>query len=134
MSKHFRWNEFLLLRQLDIYVFPNTRQYLNLLLLAKKAEAVRTILGAPMHVTSCLRPGFYNTMVRGSSLSEHRNGAALDFKPVGVHADEGRKRLAPYLEKLEIRMERPPDDERHNWIHIDLKNPGKKGNRYFKPF
>jgi len=53
--------------------------------LIHRAELLRTILGGkPVIVNSCFRDERYNVLVGGVSLSQHKEGAALDVVVVGV--------------------------------------------------
>ena len=96
-------------------------------------ELIRYYVGAPIFVTSGLRPGKYNEYIGGAKRSQHTMGKACDFWVVGYEGKDGsdavRELLKPKLEDFGIRMENLPGA---TWVHIDLRKPGKSG-RYFKP-
>lgn len=126
---HFKWEEFLSCPQWEVACCPPPDIQKNLILVAKKMERIRSIVGGPLIVTSGWRPEKYNELIGGASRSAHKDGLACDFQHPSISADELREKLFPYLEKLKIRMENLPGS---SWVHIDLKKPGRSG-RYFKP-
>ena len=132
--EHFHWREVLWHHRWKVFVFPDDRQRKNLIDICKRAELVRKILNCPLHVTSALRAGTYNNYINGATYSMHKVGGALDFVPQGFKSidamAQARKMIEPHLDSIGIRMERLP---RANWIHIDNKDPGPQGNRYFVP-
>lgn len=133
-SKYFKWYEVLLLREINIYAFPTYEQMENLIEVISAMDEIRKNFAAPITVTSALRPDWYNTKIRGAANSAHKYGMAIDFVIRGYSGgngcDEVRMLLRPELDSLGIRMEDLP---RSNWVHIDTRDPGKLGKRYFKP-
>lgn len=47
-------------------------------------EPIRTAIGKPIQITSGWRPDWLNTLIGGSSTSEHCSGRAADFHSPGV--------------------------------------------------
>ena len=58
---------------------PNTVNTMRMQAAAKALEAVRELLGAPMHVDSWYRCEALNKAVGGSLTSAHMEGYAIDF-------------------------------------------------------
>jgi len=87
-----------------------------------------------MKITSGLRPGNYNNWINGAINSMHKVGGALDFQPETfktlVSLCHARTMIEEFLDVLGLRMEKLPMS---NWIHIDTKDPGPEGRRYFVP-
>lgn len=134
-SIYFRWREALWCPRWGVYVFPTPEQKQNIIKTAKVMDAIRNRLGKPIVVTSWLRPNKYNEWsfpygVGGAKNSAHCEGKACDFQVVTMNCDEVRLLLLPLLPHLGIRMERLDGS---NWVHIDIRNPGPEGNRYFYP-
>jgi len=128
--EHFEWQEFLWLPQWRVMVYPSSEIAANLVVVARKMEKIRELLGnKPITVTSGFRPKLYNKKIGGAEFSAHMKGLACDFQHSDLKAMIVRERLYPHLEDLKIRMENLPSA---NWVHIDLKEPGFSG-RYFMP-
>lgn len=130
---NFRWKEFLYLKQWDLMVHPTEAQAANIRRLAAVMERVRSVFNCAIIVTSGLRPEIYNKKIKGAQDSAHIYGLACDFMVSQldgvVGCEYARDQLKPHLDNWKIRMEDKPDA---NWIHIDLREPGKTG-RFFKP-
>ena len=131
-SKHFRWREFLWCPTWAVYVVPTPAQSQNLIKLASVMDIIRERFGKPIGCTSVLRPARYNEWkypygVGGAPGSAHTEGKACDFTVMTIPPDEVQHELAPHLENLGIRMERHTS----TWTHIDIRNPGREGNRHF---
>lgn len=69
--------------RMDIPNQPSTLQLENMKHAAQCLEAVRTLLGKPMHVNSWLRLPDVNVAVGGSKISSHMDGHAIDFTCAG---------------------------------------------------
>jgi hypothetical protein len=94
---------------------------------ARKAEEVRTLLNTPLHVISWLRPkeanipghvhdgDDYNTFIGGAELSRHTVGTAIDCVPKGMTIQQALATLRPKLEELDICIE----DRPISWLHFD---------------
>lgn len=128
--RNFKWGEALYLPTWNVHVLPNKAVLEIIKNFAPKVQCVRNLLGLPMLVTSWYRPDRYNRIIGGADQSWHVTGGALDFRCPSVSADELRVKLKPYLEEYELRMENLPGS---NWVHIDDKDPGDTGNRFFRP-
>lgn len=132
--EHFKWAEVLWLPKWEVFAFPTPEEQINLKTICQKAEKIRTILHTKIVVTSGFRPGVYNAYINGANMSHHKTGSALDFRPGGWESigamNEARNMIVPYLEEMDIRMEKLSVA---SWIHIDLGDPGPTGNRYFAP-
>ena len=126
--QHFKWKEALYLPSWDIHVFPYEDIALNIIQTANRMDAIRNILGKPIHVVNWYRPPSYNQEIGGSKFSQHMNGLAVDFYVKGYNSEVVRELLLDFLVRLNIRMEDLPGA---NWVHIDLGPVGK--NRFFKP-
>lgn len=128
--KNFVWSEALYLPSWNIHVIPPDDILVNIENFAPKVQRVRDLLGIPMLVTSWYRPDKYNEAIGGAKRSWHMTGGALDFRCPKLSADDIRGKLKPYLEEWGLRMENLPNS---NWVHIDDKDPGAEGNRFFRP-
>lgn len=129
-NKNFKWREALYLESMDMYALPEEDIANNIMATADKMQAIRNILGAPIHVTSWYRPQKYNEYIGSKSKkSYHIQGLACDFHVSGMLPDAVRELLLDFLVGLDIRMENLPGA---NWVHIDLGIPNNK-RRFFKP-
>ena len=70
-----------------------TVQELNLYTVAAWLEQARAVLGVPLTVTSGYRTPEHNREVGGSSSSDHPNGLAADFEPVGMTPYQAYRQL-----------------------------------------
>ena len=100
----------------------------NVTKVAKVLDSIKTLLNREITIDCWWRPVAYNALpsIGGTPNSAHIKGLAVDFKVVGMTADEVREKLLPHLEALGIRMENKPGS---SWIHIDLMPPNP--HRYF---
>lgn len=133
---HFRWKEVLWCPKWGVHVWPNDKQYLMLMNVIQRLEAIRIQFDKPIIITSGLRPRNYNDWskpygVNGAKFSAHKLGEAVDFVIEGFEGPSGcddvRHVLKSRLEGLKMRMEDKPGSD---WVHIDIRQ-GK--NRFFKP-
>ena len=62
---------------------PNDKQLENMKIAATQLEAVRSLLGKPLHINSWLRLPELNVAVGGSKVSSHMDGWAIDFTCAG---------------------------------------------------
>lgn len=58
---------------------PSILQLENMKYAAGQLEAIRTLLGKPMHINSWIRLPEVNVAVGGSAVSSHMDGWAIDF-------------------------------------------------------
>lgn len=127
-TRNFKWKEALWLPTWGIHVLPSEDVAHNIIETAHKMENIRSILGAPIFVTSWYRPNEYNIAIGGSKHSYHTQGLACDFIVKGYKPDVVRELLLDLIVRLDIRME---DMDGANWVHIDLGKVVNK--RFFKP-
>jgi hypothetical protein len=103
----------------------------NLILLFDKLEVVRQFLGdRPINVHVTYRPKLYNKLIKGAANSAHLYGKACDFDVDGLSCDEVRKLIVPKLEVWNMRCEKL---DGASWVHLDTRDVGSSGNRYFIP-
>lgn len=136
---NFYWKEALWVPKWKIHVYPTNIQIKNIMQLAYPLQLIRGFLGRAIITISWLRPDVYNEQLKSiwgydtASESAHKTGEACDFYVKGYEGPGGcdlvRRRLEPELSYFDIRLERNPGS---NWVHIDVKQPGKTG-RYFIP-
>lgn len=78
---------------LNAHNAPSTL-HANLRTLAVYLEAIRAELGVPLRITSGYRSPSYNAALPGASpTSDHVNGLAADFQPLGMNASTAWLRL-----------------------------------------
>lgn len=63
------------------FMLPNKEDLENIVFTLAIAQAVRDVMGEPVHVVSGYRPPEYNALVGGSPGSQHMQFRALDIKP-----------------------------------------------------
>ncbi len=128
-SAYFRWREALHCPQWGVHVFPTTEQFKNIIHTAKYvADPIRSLFGKPIQIHSWLRPTKYNELIKGSPISQHVMGKAIDFSIYTMTIDEIHAVLEPRLETSGWRMERPDGQQR---VHVDWATVPKGGSRYF---
>lgn len=94
---------------------PNDVELANLKRLATFLEAVRTIVGKPIHINSGYRSKLVNDAVGSNDKSHHRYGCAADIKVSGMTPDEVcRKIIASGLAYDQIIREFDA------WTHISI--------------
>lgn len=139
-SAFFRWREAVWLPKWGIYGYPPPEIHANIIRCAKYvADPIRNLFGKPMQISSWYRPKNYNDWktingieygVDGAPDSSHLRGLAIDFTIYTVSIEEIHAVLAPRLETMGIRMERPDGKNR---VHCDLAAVPHGGSRYFNP-
>jgi len=96
---------------------PNKTQIYQLNRLANFLEQVRALLGKPIIIDSGFRSPEVNRAVGSSDRSQHRHGAACDFRVKGMTPDQVVKAIVgsglPY--DLVIR-------EFDRWTHVSISN------------
>jgi len=88
-------------------------------------EAVRSLLGVPLNVSSGYRCSALNVAVRGVSTSQHCQGQAVDFIPAGININSAFLKIAQsdiIFDQLILEH----DSRGSIWIHISCK---QKDNR-----
>lgn len=103
---------------------------LNIIELANRMDSIRELLAAAINVHCWYRPSDYNELVKGATNSSHKLGKAVDFDVTGFTCDQIRTKLEPHLEFYQLRMEQMPGG---TWVHLDTRDPGPSGHRFFKP-
>lgn len=106
------------------------QQKANLIAVFKVMDTIRSILNKPITVHVAYRSYSYNKLIGGAARSSHVEGMAVDFSVKGMSCDAVRAILVPRLEELQIRCEDLPGS---NWVHIDIRQVGVGGRRFFKP-
>lgn len=142
IGKYFKVKDALYLPSWQIYHIPTEEEKANILAVVKIMDQIRELLGSPIIVSSWIRPVSvncpgsehhgkdYNAFKKGSKISAHRSGKAVDWLIRGVPCDALRAKLVPKLDELNIRMEDLPGS---NWVHIDIDPPSKSGGKRFFP-
>jgi len=99
----------------------------NIIVLCKKMEEVRSILGCSMDVHCMFRSQQYNKeVVKAIPNDVHAMSLACDFSAKDLTIQQIKDKMEPMLNSLGIRMEKGTT----TWVHLDLRTPGPSG-RYF---
>jgi hypothetical protein len=143
ITEHFTVGEALYLPTFKIYHKPGDEEKANIVNLFTQLELVRTSLGDhPINILCCIRPvavncdnpAFwgrnYNQLVGGALGSAHIVGMAADFTVSTITCDEVRSLVVPELNDLQMRCENKPGS---GWVHLDIRDPGPSGKRFFLP-
>jgi zinc D-Ala-D-Ala carboxypeptidase len=105
---------------------PNEPQILSLVRLCENIlEPLRTMLGKPINVSSGFRNPIVNSLVGGSTTSQHMRGEAADFNVEGMTAQE--------LFEFIMANDLPYDQliqEFDRWIHISFGPRKRRQNLY----
>lgn len=95
--------------------FPEAQALANLERLAKFLEAIRTIVGQPLHINSAYRSKQVNDAVGSKDSSQHRLGCAADIKVTGMTPDQVvRKIIASGIAYDQVIR------EFDSWTHISI--------------
>lgn len=141
ISKYFTVKESLYLPSWEVLHIPSEVEKQNILKTAGKMDLIREYLEQPVYINVWIRPlkvncptspyhgRNYNAAIGGAAKSAHTEGLAVDFRVKSMTAAEVRHLLLEKLTEFQIRME----NHNGNWCHIDLREPAKGSNRYFKP-
>ena len=95
---------------------PNARQVINLTRLCENIlEPLRTMIGKPINISSGFRNPTINSLVGGSSTSQHMKGEAADFTVEGLTVqdlfDLVRTSTLPYDQLIQ---------EFDAWVHVSF--------------
>jgi len=136
ISEYFSWKEAIYLPKWNRLATADelTPEIIeNLTRLFMKMDQIRHFLRYQIIVHCAFRTKKYNKEVGGATRSPHLEGKAVDFSVRGMNCDDVRSTILRYgiLEKLDLRMENNPQGS--PWVHIDTRDPGPKGKRYFLP-
>ena len=86
ITKHFTWTEATrsqTAKRLGLDNAPDAEAQGRIEITADCMEAVRDLLGVPLHITSWYRSPEVNAAVGGSETSDHLTGYAVDFRAKG---------------------------------------------------
>jgi zinc D-Ala-D-Ala carboxypeptidase len=92
-------------------------------------EPVRTVLGAPLHVTSGYRCPALNGAVGGKATSRHILALAADVIPIGLGLDDAMNRIARALASGFLLGVDKAIIERDAWLHIQGAPEGESPRR-----
>ena len=121
LTEHFTLEELTATSHREFDNTPNEQEQTNLKRLAEFLEAVKTALGGkPVMVNSAFRSKAVNDSVGSRDSSQHRIGAACDFRVPGMTPDEVVRAIIasglPYDQIIR---------EFNSWTHISVPNtPG----------
>lgn len=97
---------------------PNEEQRLNLKKLVENIlDPLRERWGAPIIVDSGYRCPRLNTIVKGSSTSQHLLGQAADIRTVSDDPEENKK-LFNLIINMHLSYDQVIDEYNYNWIHV----------------
>jgi len=94
----------------------------NLMLVADKAQEIRSLLGYPLKINSGYRCLKLNQAVGSKGTSQHLKGQALDFVCQGFGSPE---KIVKFLKSSGVEADQCLI-EFNRWVHISIK---KEGNR-----
>ena len=95
---------------------PNMIASANLFRLAAFLEEVRKVLGKPMVVDSGYRSSTLNTLVGSKESSQHRVGAACDFRVGGMTP----RQICEAIKASDIQFDQLIQEL--TWVHISIPN------------
>ena len=118
LTEHFTLEELTHTDHRELENIPNETEIKNLYRLAEFLETVKTVLGGkPIMVNSAFRSEAVNTAVGSKNTSQHRIGAACDFRVPGMKPDEVVRAIIaaglPYDQIIR---------EFDAWTHISIPN------------
>jgi putative chitinase len=118
LTEHFTLAELTHTDHRELENTPNETEIKNLYRLAEFLETVKTVLGGkPIMVNSAFRSEAVNTAVGSKNTSQHRIGAACDFRVPGMTPDAVVRAI--------IAADLPYDQiirEFDAWTHISVPN------------
>jgi zinc D-Ala-D-Ala carboxypeptidase len=118
LTEHFTLAELTHTDHRELDNIPNETETKNLYRLAEFLETVKTVLGGkPIMVNSAFRSEAVNTAVGSKNTSQHRIGAACDFRVPGMAPDAVVRAI--------IAADLPYDQiirEFDAWTHISVPN------------
>lgn len=110
-------------RELGYDTAPTAEAQANLERLAALLEELRLMARVPLRVTSAFRTVEHNALLPGASAtSQHLNGEAADFLPMGITVQEFLRRIQPAAWGQLIFY---PLGSNH--VHVSLPSPGRLG-------
>lgn len=125
ISEHFDFNEMTFSQwaiRSNVQNLPSASELENLKLLCNEVlEPVRKLLGVPLKISSGYRNARVNKAVGGSLSSQHMQGLAADFIPIGMSLEDAiTKIMASDIAYDQL------IDEYGSWIHISHSGSFKK--------
>jgi uncharacterized protein YcbK (DUF882 family) len=98
---------------------PPTGVAINLAKLAQALEALRVLVGGPIHITSGYRCPEHNKRVGGADLSQHTQGLAADIVVKGMTP----RKVASLAARVPVLAAGGIGTYR-GWVHIDVRPNG----------
>lgn len=124
-AENFRYKEFIksetAIRH-NIANIPNEQEWQNIELLTSRVlQPIRNVFG-PIRILSGYRSKKVNTLINGSTTSNHCRGEAADIEPIDAKITflEIIDWVTSNLEFRNLILEYPP----YGWIHIDYRKGG----------
>lgn len=99
---------------------PNDVELANLKRLATFLEAVRTIVGKPIHINSGYRSKLVNDAVGSKDSSQHRQGCAADIRVPGMTPREVCQKLIASGLAYDQLIEEFSTPQGGGWTHISV--------------
>jgi hypothetical protein len=88
-------------------------------------EAIRSLLGVPLNVTSGYRNEELNKLVHGQPNSQHKTACAIDFVPAGINLNSAFLKIM----QSDIPFDQliyEHDGNGNYWIHVSCKSVGNR--------
>lgn len=104
---------------------PDAQALANLTRLATFLEAIRTIIGKPLHINSAYRSKQVNDAVGSKDSSQHRLGCAADLKVQGMTSRE----IVIRIRDSGIAVDQCID-EFSSWCHVSIPSYEQDRPRY----
>lgn len=98
---------------------PPTGVAINLARLASALEAIRVLVGGPIHVTSGYRCPEHNRRVGGADMSQHTQGLAADIVVKGMTP----RKVASLAARVPVLAAGGIGTYR-GWVHVDVRPNG----------
>lgn len=123
LSRHFTFREATFSETADRHGIDNTQVSADVLAAAKQTaehmEIVRTLLGAPIRISSWIRCPALNAALKSKSTSQHLLGEAVDFTcdTFGTPLE-----ICTFLLGAQTRVRWHQLILEHSWIHISWKS------------
>ena len=76
--------------------------WVNIKILAKQLEALRSVLNAPIHITSAYRSELHNKSIGGKLNSQHLSGKAADIQVKGKSPKQVHKAIVKLIKDGKI--------------------------------
>lgn len=125
ITEHFTWREATmsrLARKAGIDNSPPPELHAAIRRTAEGLEAIRTLAGVPIIVTSWYRSPATNALARGETTSQHVLGQAADIEALGMSASALAQLIDGHRDVVrfdQLILEYPPD----GWVHVSFISP-----------